>query len=75
MRVSVKPSDPGFCAYAYNYEAYFNGICLKNCVTADEELGFVLCYKLNQDGRMIEDEKGYPVEEILYGDVKIISPG
>lgn len=41
MRISTEKTDPCYIDDAYNYLPYLNGEPVENCVTADEEQGFV----------------------------------
>ncbi len=41
MRVSINENDPGFVNDPRLFTVYFNGKRCTNCVTADEEKGFV----------------------------------
>lgn len=41
MRISTEKIDPGYIHDAYNYLAYLDGKPVMECVTADEEQGFV----------------------------------
>lgn len=50
-----------------------NGLQVKNCTEADEEEGFVIRFKLDNNGNHIVN--GAEIEtEILYGNVQIIDP-
>ena len=54
MRVSVDIDDPGFENFnpmKYHYEVLLDGDPVNNCITADEEKGFVLVYLLNGNGK------------------------
>ena len=50
-----------------------NGLQVKNCTEADEEEGFVVRFKLDDNGNHIVN--GAEIEtETLYGNVQIIDP-
>ena len=74
MRVSVRESDKGYTAKAFDCEVYLDGKKIQNCFTADEELGVAYCYKTDEQGEVVIDpETGNSLVEIeRHGDVKII---
>jgi hypothetical protein len=49
---------------------YFNGEPIDLCLTADDELGYVLCYVMD-GGRLKLDERREPVTQELWGRVVI----
>ena len=50
-----------------------DGVRVKNCTEADEEEGFVVRFKLDENGMLIVN--GAEIEtETLYGNVQIIDP-
>ena len=50
-----------------------NGVRVKNCTEADEEEGFVVRFKLDDNGMLTVN--GAEIEtETLYGNVQIIDP-
>ena len=50
-----------------------NGVQVKNCTEADEEEGFVVRFKLDENGMLTVN--GAEIEtETLYGNVQIIDP-
>ena len=72
MRVSVNDSTIDF----WNYKALLDGVEVKNCVSADEELGEVVCYKTDKTGKFYLSENGEtPDRETLKGKVEIIYVG
>lgn len=51
MRLSVRKDDPGYPAWSRidqkaEVRVYLDGIQVEECITADEEAGYVLCNKL-----------------------------
>jgi hypothetical protein len=44
MRLSVNQDDRGYGPEAFYAKVFLDGIELKNCVTADEELGEVVLF-------------------------------
>lgn len=72
MRYSTNKADSGYEAYqsilafGYQVSVYMGGLEVKDCMTADDELGYVLKASLpiRADGDKI-------VTEELYGDVEI----
>ena len=65
MRVSADKNDPGFENFnpmKYHYEVLLDGEPVSNCITADEENGFVLVYLLNGNGKdfiLSEDKQSF----------------
>ena len=57
MRVSIDEKDPGFAMNTKDFinvaycEVYLNGSLDQHCITADEEKGYALMFKLDADGR------------------------
>lgn len=43
FRLSADPADKGFRANAPLYEALLDGVLEPLCITADEDLGWMLC--------------------------------
>lgn len=43
MRISTQRDDPGFRTDTCRYRVFLDDYELHSCVTADEELGMVLC--------------------------------
>jgi hypothetical protein len=46
MRLSVERGDEGHCALAYyaDVQVLLDGVEVRDCITADTELGLVICY-------------------------------
>lgn len=77
MRVSVDRDDCGYneIVRVAVSEIILDGQVMQNCITADEELGYVKAYVHDMDGRLIE-ENGEPKIIELQGQVEIrYSPG
>ena len=77
MRLSIRKGDPGFnLQLAVNAKVFVDGVEVKGCYTADEELGIAYCYKIADDGKsyvyIINHDKFETME--LHGDVKIVLP-
>jgi len=68
MRISVMRNDEGYSQEAYKYKAFCDGVELKKCHTADEELGIAICYS---DAPFVMGMMEFP-EETLYGKIEII---
>lgn len=66
MRVSTDEDDPGYINFNCYYNVTVDGLEVREVVTADEELGYVL--KAVQPFQVVDDEI---VLEVLYGDVVI----
>ncbi|MNV42787.1 hypothetical protein D3C71_1344740 [compost metagenome] len=58
MRLSIDKRDPGFSHRAVGLKAriYLDGVEQTHCVTADEEEGLIVRYRLNEAGKPIVDE-------------------
>ena len=69
MRISVNKNDKGFREDVFMYEAFLNGNLVKDCITADEERGVVICYARNTKGEFIVDRlNGEPfIKRVCYG--------
>lgn len=51
---------------------YLNGERVRECFEADDEAGFVKCFKLDADGRKYIDRSlGEAAKETLYGQIEI----
>jgi len=62
MRISHDANDPGWHRNAHEFRATVNGTPVIGFTTADEELGIV---------RWFEMQNGKPVERVAFGKVKI----
>lgn len=66
MRLSIDKRDPGFSHRAVGLKAriYLDGVEQTYAVTADEEEGLIVRYKLGDNGRPIRDEeqRGFVLE-------------
>ncbi len=74
MRVSVDKDDPGYKNFPTHRlcKVYLDGAELKNCITADEEEGEVLCYVEDENGELVLTDDGEAVKtEIRHGAVTI----
>lgn len=71
MRVSLRRSDPSYDPNA-DYDVFLDGSPLDHVITADEELGVVLCRSVDDQGRFIAN--GNEIVEVLHtGRVQIRS--
>ena len=76
MRLSVKKSDPGYRPDAHQYKPYLNGVLVKNCFTADEDRGYVLVYKTDENGNYLLNELRTEIlTKKLFGKVELIKIG
>lgn len=72
MRVSVDERDPGFIRNSALYTVSVNGLALSGVITADEELGEVLCVDYDAAGQIVVAPSGIEVNvKTLRGKVKI----
>lgn len=75
MRLSISKDDKSYdLDKAINCRVLFNGKECKDAITADEELGMVLVYKKNKQGKSFLDYNGEIATEKLYGKVKLEFP-
>ena len=58
MRVSSIGTDAGYNHNHSLYRIFLNGREVKHCFIADEEKGYVECYKLNERGSLYAEENG-----------------
>lgn len=72
MRLSVRENDAGYSPRAFGAVVTVDGVEVKHCFTADEELGEARCYadplRLNSTGDGAQ-------EVMMCGDVVISFPG
>jgi len=53
MRVSADPDDAGFINFHGDHVVYLDNRLVNDCVTADEDLGFVEVFERDKDNRFI----------------------
>lgn len=70
-RVSVDPNDSGYAPFPHRVRVTIDGVEPKYCVTADEGLGEVHCWRVKRDGTLLI-ECGRPVIKVERGVVRII---
>lgn len=75
MRVSVDSSDPGYNPAYFGGKVFLEAREVTGVITADDERGEVLRYKLDDLGRtqLTQDRKDVQ-KELLYGHVRIVLP-
>jgi hypothetical protein len=74
MRISSNPNDPGYNmwrATRKSFEILYNGILVSECVTVDDEEGYILKAALNERGKVYAEDDEVVMEE-LRGDVRIV---
>lgn len=77
MRLSADTKDEGFCPprLTSHLVVFLDGHVVDRCITADEEMGFVLCFAVGADGRPFYDEAaGGAAKEKKFGRVEIAFP-
>ena len=75
MRLSVRTGDKGFNPIAHQCSVRIDGELNMRVVTADEELGYALAYKEDEDGNLTVDPDTHEVvTEELHGKVEILIP-
>lgn len=74
MRISASPDDPGYLLWievvSFGVRVTLNGEVIEKAITADEEEGFVVRIKCDDDGQIIVSG-GELVHERLEGSVKV----
>ncbi len=72
MRISVWKDDPSYSPDAKYYRPYLDGVLLKYCFTADEELGEAWVYQTDENGKLMLDEtKKKLLTKVLKGEVEL----
>lgn len=78
MRISVKRSDSGYQNYIHARSRLqrtivkLDGELQTACITADDEAGVIVRYKVGADGAFVFDrEREDLVDEVLHGKVEI----
>ncbi|WP_232629158.1 hypothetical protein [Methylobacterium sp. Leaf118] len=80
MRISIDQRDSGWAkleewgGQLCEARIFLDGVRMKYCITADEELGEVLVYAQDDAGECIKDDDGRR-KEWRYGQVQIVMPG
>ena len=75
MRLSVRTDDKGFNPIAHQCNVRIDGELNMRVVTADEELGYALAYKEDEDGNLTVDPETHEiVTEEIRGKVEIFIP-
>jgi hypothetical protein len=69
--MSQDPKDLGYYRYAYHFTISLDGEEVKDCFTADEELGICLCHRRNDHGEYLRDKNGNIRVMELKGDIEI----
>lgn len=74
MRVSVQKSDCGYVDNNWEYEVYLDNELQTHAITADEEEGYILRYKKDEDGELIINKVEDDFEtEIVHGKVTVLN--
>lgn len=72
MRLSVRKTDPGYHKNASKYRPYLNGTKVKECFTADEDLGYIWVHKTDGNGKILLNESKTDIlTEQLFGEVEL----
>jgi hypothetical protein len=74
MRSSVRKSDPGYRRNYMGTTITLDGVPVPLCVTADEELGEVLCLVRTPEGGKKMNAAGTGAEEVVHRGVVVITP-
>ena len=65
MRISVDEKDIGFSIDTANYDVFLNNKRVTKCITADTEKGECLCYKADNEGKVIVDKQTGKIETVM----------
>lgn len=71
MRISCDLKDPGHRKNFYDFKVRLDGVVMRHCITADDDLGLVVRLKTNEHGYLVYDVHDQVVRETLRGTVKI----
>lgn len=74
MRSSVIKTDLGYRRHTFGTVITLDGEPVQKCITADEELGMVLCLQVNAKGVVEVDESGTGLRRITRHGVVVITP-
>lgn len=74
MRSSCRKGDPGYPPKIWPAIILLDGKRVKNCITADEELGMVECYVISEQtgDKVIAFDRSGALTFKMYGAVTII---
>lgn len=72
MRLSTDKDDAGYDEKAWKAKPYLNDKEVIHGITADEEKGYILQCKTNEDGAIqLNEDRTDVLKEELYGNVRI----
>lgn len=71
MRMSVITSDPGYSPNAFMYDVMLNGSRITDCVTADVDRGYVVCFARDESDNLLISGDQLLYEQ-FFGSVQII---
>ena len=72
MRISTDKDDPGFHPNPFGTKVWLDGEEVRECITADDELGMVVCHELDENGYpFIRPGTGLIALKTLFGEVRI----
>jgi len=71
--MSVNKNDESYNPNAqWGWQPFLNGEKVKDCFTADEDLGYVMVHKRDSDGKiMLNDNKTEILTDRLFGKVEL----
>ena len=70
MRISADSKHRDYSPASLHAKVYLDGVELRNCVTADEELGTAECFRMDSTGRLVANSCGDAEMETLRGQVR-----
>ena len=70
MRVSVDKNDRGYTELSSAYNVYINGKINTDCITVDEETGYVLCHEKGVEPNYTLYEITIPTKK-FYAEVRV----
>lgn len=71
MRVSIDPMDKNYVVGVTHIDAYVNNVLIQNCITADEEQGYVIAFKRKPGSQIYESLNGVAQRERVEGKVVV----
>ena len=74
MRSSAIKSDPGYATFQPGASITVDGVPVRDCFTADEELGEAWCYVRNAAGVFEKDSTGRKIHQVCHRGKVVIIP-
>jgi hypothetical protein len=71
MRISSRPSDPGYTPCFHQFRIFIAGAERSNVETADEAKRYAVQLARDEWGKPVLDKNGWQVRQEYFGDVRI----